>query len=88
MRVFRFFRNHSTDLIKNTDVDKDCLIVAGLGKISQKSKRDAVFLSKLSDRADLVVMGNAAFYTCLPVLVKQLQLCVSYRIFFQKLNLY
>ena len=59
MRVFRFFRNYSTDLIKNTDVDKDCLIVAGLGKISQKSKRDTVFLSKLSDRADLVVMDEA-----------------------------
>ena len=79
MRVFRFFRNHSTDLIKNTDVDKDCLIVAGLGKISQKSKRDAVFLSKLSDRADLVVMDEA-HQAIAPVYLEVLQQLTQKRI--------
>ena len=59
LRVFRFFRNHSIDLIKNTDIDKDGLIVAGLGKIFQKSKRDELFLGKLADRVNLVVMDEA-----------------------------
>ncbi len=59
IRIFRFFRNHSTNLIKYTDVDKDGLIVASLGKIFQKSKRDELFLSKLADRVDLVIMDEA-----------------------------
>ena len=59
VKLLRFFRKHNTNIINETQINKEGLIVAGLSKIYEASKRDVTFLSKLADRVDLVIMDEA-----------------------------
>ena len=57
--IYRFFGKHSPDLIEKTKNHKECLIVAGLKKAHEADTRFDVFLSKLADRVNLVIMDEA-----------------------------
>lgn len=57
--IYRFFGRHSTDLIAKTAENKECFIVAGLSKTHEADVNQDVFLSKLADRVNLVVMDEA-----------------------------
>ena len=54
--IYRFFGSHNTDLL---GCSEQGLIVAGLGKMYNAAKNDALFLSKLADRVSLVIIDEA-----------------------------
>ena len=57
--IFRFFGNHSSDILKLTKPGTEGLVVASLGKIREADKRQDVFLTTLADRINMVVMDEA-----------------------------
>lgn len=59
IKLFRFFRNHSPDILKDTSSNKDSFIIASLGKMHNASKKRDVFLNILADRVNFVIMDEA-----------------------------
>ena len=57
--IFRFFGNHSTDILGLTKLGTEGFIVASLGKIREADKRQDVFLTTLADRLSMVIMDEA-----------------------------
>lgn len=53
--VYRFWGSHQLDITAVSDG----FLVAGLAKVYQRARRDADFLMRLSDRANLVVIDEA-----------------------------
>ena len=59
IKLFRFFGNHSQNLLEETKQNKEGFIVASLGKLNEADKRQNVYLSTLSDRINFVIMDEA-----------------------------
>ena len=59
LKIYRFFKNYSPDLINLTKKNKEGLIIAGLNKMYESEKKQNAFLTTLSDRVNLVVIDEA-----------------------------
>lgn len=58
IRISRFFGSHNSDILETTKNSGGDFIVAGLGKM-HNARKDAVFLTTLADRVQLVVIDEA-----------------------------
>lgn len=59
IRLFRYFRGYTPDLISKTKNCKESIVFASLNKLNFAEQKGNVFLSTLSDRTDMVVMDEA-----------------------------
>lgn len=57
--LYRFFGGYTPDILESTRDNRNGLIVASLGKMNRKFKKTDVFLSKLADRINFVIMDEA-----------------------------